>query len=98
MAKTHKSVTEILSNSSQLRGIIAKAKQLEILNDTLVSLLPDNLKRQCYITNLEKNQLVIATESAVWATTLRYEIPNLLEGLRKNSPEIANIKVILLKK
>ncbi len=89
----HEDLATILDGSKKLKGLIAKAKLLEQLNQVIYSLLTVDLKPHCYVANIRQNQLIIATDSAVWATQLRYQVSTLLDTIRDVVPSIANIKI-----
>lgn len=55
-------------------------------DEVLHSLLPDELAPHCHTVNIISNTIVIETDSAVWATRLRYLAPELIKILQQNSP------------
>jgi len=78
-------VTAIKLNSSNqtLQQLVKKAERLLDLNQRLLEQLATPLKEHCKLANWRNGCLVIETDSAVWATQLRYSSPDLLERLRK---------------
>lgn len=89
----HQDLGQILDTSQKLKFVVQQAKLLGKLNKAILAVLPSDLAAYCQVVNLQQNTLIIAAESAAWATTLRYQCPALLTALRDVAPGIANIKV-----
>lgn len=68
--------------NSKLTQICLQAIQLEELSITIGQFLPIELRPHCQVTRFQAGQLVLTTTSAVWASQLRYVIPELRDRLR----------------
>lgn len=75
---------------------IQRSKQLSQLWQQLKILLDAELATHCQLLNVRDNQLVLACDSTVWATRLRYQIPTLLNVLRE-IPALEFLKDIQIK-
>ncbi|MEE9451303.1 MAG: DciA family protein [Gammaproteobacteria bacterium] len=85
----------ILDNqNNQLQSIISKSKRLACLDQQVKKNLLADLAPHCTVANLQAGHLVIAVDSAVWATHLRYQIPELLQKLRTDEqvPQLITIR------
>ncbi|MFQ5469788.1 MAG: DUF721 domain-containing protein [Gammaproteobacteria bacterium] len=80
--RTSKSVKGILSTSEHLSKLIQFANQLEKLTRITRSCLPTPVNNHVNVANLKDNTLIIHTDSATWATQLRFHLPDLLRQLR----------------
>ncbi len=58
---------------------------IQQLQQVLQGDLPAPLNQHCYIANLRDKILVIHTDSALWATRLRYLVPDLLTQWQRDS-------------
>ncbi len=76
--------TEILASnqSGTLQLIYAKAAQLTTLNKIWRTQIDETLAQHTQVANYREGCLVIEVSSPVWATRLRYGIPDLLQKLR----------------
>ena len=86
--KKQKAVSAVLSQSkNELAYLIDKVNQLRELNEHLYSILEDpQLAKHCQIANFEDNILVIAVDSANWATRIRYISKDLIDKLSQVQP------------
>lgn len=66
----------------QLATICQQAMELEEVQAKLAHFLPEKLKTSCQVGSFNKGCLTITTSDAVWATPLRYLIPELRDQLR----------------
>lgn len=73
----------VKDNSNNLNDIFKKLHQIESLQTLWLSFVPENLRAYTKVANYRDDCLIIAVASAVWATELRFNVPNLLETLRK---------------
>jgi len=79
-----KPINPIRYSSNTLLGqIVQKAKQLQTLEQQMRAHLAADLAKHCKVANYHHGCLVIETDSAVWATRLRYSTPDLLTSLRQ---------------
>lgn len=77
-----KNIASLLTPSkSQLGKIVEKTEHIQKLTAILHSYLEEPLKSYCQAANFQDGCLTISTESAVWATQLRYLTPDLLKQL-----------------
>lgn len=90
-----KSIAKILS-SSRLTHIIQKAKQLSQLNLTLQAILDPELQSHCEVANFAEDTLILHVSDGMWATRIRYSIPQLISAL-KNQPGLEGLKKITCK-
>ncbi|KTC83887.1 Zn-ribbon-containing, possible RNA-binding protein-like protein [Legionella cincinnatiensis] len=81
--------------NKQLAEICQRSFQLEELSHKVKQLLPENLGKECYVGSFNKGCLVLTTTNAVWATQLRYALPELRDRLRKEAGlyQLLSIKV-----
>jgi hypothetical protein len=83
-------------DSAILGSILNKLKELHALHKILATYLDTKLASRCAVSNLEENCLTVVTESALWATPLRFQIPNLIEKLRQHT-ELSDLAKIICK-
>lgn len=91
-----KSMRQLIANpSSILYRLLQHSQTLEQLDKWLQASLPIPLQQHCYIANLRNNTLVVHTDSSLWATRLRYLIPELLYRWQqeKSMPTIDKIEI-----
>jgi hypothetical protein len=67
--------------SPQMQAIIHKTAELNKLNQVLHAALPLELQGHFRVQSLNNQCLRLETDSAVWATRLRYFTPNLMKVL-----------------
>lgn len=73
----------IINPTALLSAIKNKAAQLSHLNNLLHAQLETLLTQYCRVANFRENILIIEVDSSVWATRLRYIVPELLQKLRR---------------
>lgn len=81
--------------NTQLADICQRAIKLEELNAKVVHHLPEHLRERCRVGSFTKSCLVLITNDSVWATQLRYALPELRDKLRSEAGihQLASIKV-----
>ncbi len=81
----------------QLNDILQRTLLIEEINIKLISYLPDNLKTHCYAGSFNRGNLVIVASDPVWASQLRYSLPELRDKLRAEAGiyQLSSIKVIV---
>lgn len=81
--------------NKQLAEICQRSMQLEDLSSKVAQLLPPNLATECQVGSFSKGCLVLTTDNAVWASQIRYAIPELRDRLRKEAGmyQLSSIKV-----
>lgn len=96
--QVYKNITEQLANSEQgnLQRIIRKYQQLDRLNQVLQQVLEARFKPHCKVGNFRDGILVLVVDSPTWVTPLRFQVPEILQSLRK-TPALAGIAQIELK-
>lgn len=73
----------VKDNANNLNDIFKKLHHIESLQKLWITYVPENLRAFTKVANFRDDCLIIAVASAVWATELRFNIPNLLEVFRK---------------
>lgn len=81
--------------NKQLAEIAQRSLQLEELSLKVAQFLPQELAPHCHVGSFNKGCLLITTNNAVWASQLRYAIPELRDKLRKEAGmyQLSSIKV-----
>jgi len=69
--------------SSGLSGLLAQARALSRLEHRLLTLLPEPLKPHCHVLAVRGRTLVLAADSPVWASRLRFHAPQLQRQLAR---------------
>ena len=79
----------------QLAQICQRAIKLEELNSKIYSYLPEALREQCHVGSFNNSCLTLVTSDPVWATQLRYALPELRDKLRSEAGihQLASIKI-----
>ncbi len=83
MSTVQKAQFILTQTDSMLGKLLEKAKQLTELDKLIKGYLGPKLAEHCQVCNLRNGRLVIMTQKAVYATRLKYEIPELLARLRE---------------
>ena len=71
-------VGAIVAGNPTLAGLISKARELQSIEGLVRSWLPPTLAPHVKVATLRDDTLVLSVRSAVWATRLRFECPNLV--------------------
>ena len=81
--------------NKQLADICQRSVQLEELSNKLAQFLPSELVQQCHVGSYNKGCLILMTTNAVWASQLRYALPELRDKLRTEAKmyQLSSIKV-----
>ncbi|KTD68761.1 hypothetical protein Lste_1919 [Legionella steelei] len=84
--------------NKQLADICQRSVQLEELSDKVRQMLPEVLANTCHVGSFNKGCLLLTTTDAVWASQLRYAIPELRDKLRKEGGmyQLSSIKVAII--
>jgi hypothetical protein len=89
-----KPIVKIFKESkNELATLVHKVQRLQQLNQYLANILDSQLSKHCQIANFENEVLTLVTDSADWATQIRYKIPDLIEQL-KDTPAFQDLKTI----
>ena len=78
-----KPISGCLQQGSALSQIVQQARAIAAADEALQSVLPAELAPHCHVINLRAETLIVATDSAAWATRLRYLAPSVLESLHQ---------------
>ena len=89
-------ITRCINN--QLAEICQRAIKLEELNARIYNYLPETLRDQCHVGSFNNSCLVLVTSDPVWASQLRYALPELRDKLRSEAGihQLASIKVSVI--
>lgn len=83
----------IREQGKKLPRLVAHANLLSQIQHQLDLLLPPIAKTHCRLLNLRHGTLIIATDSAEWATHIRYASCDILQCIKENlGLTIDNIK------
>lgn len=82
MMKKPTRVGAIVAENPTLAGLINRARELQSIDSLVRSWLPPMLAPHVKVATLRDDTLVLSVKSAVWATRLRFECPNLVERAR----------------
>jgi hypothetical protein len=94
---SQQALSHVLQQDSQvIDGVLLKLKQLQNLQNILHGYLEKKLAPHCQVANYENNSLCVITDTALWATQLRFQIPHLLSQLRQHD-ELKTIKELRCK-
>ena len=93
---TMKSIRYCLNK--QLTEICHRSMQLEELSHKVSQLLAPELSPHCQVGSFNKGCLVLTSVNAVWASQIRYSIPELRDKLRKEAGmyQLMSIKVVVI--
>ncbi|MDF1758527.1 MAG: DUF721 domain-containing protein [Legionellaceae bacterium] len=88
-------ITQCINN--KLANICAQAIKIEDISKLLLTYLPDDLKHNCRAASFIRGCLVIVVADAIWASQLRYVVPELRDRLRNEAKlyQISSIKIII---
>jgi hypothetical protein len=70
-----------LLNSSDASGLFSRARALGQLDALVHQLIPSPLNQHCRVLAVRDDTLILAADSAAWATRLRYQSPQLIRQL-----------------
>jgi hypothetical protein len=82
-----RAITELLADhfTGPLEMTIRRGKKLQQLSRFIQSTLDPEMAAHCQLLNLRNESLIMACDSTVWATRLRYHIPSLLLSLQQQT-------------
>ena len=83
--------------NTKLQELCQRAIQLETLNKELCKHVPDSLKNHCRVGSFTTGCLTLIVSDAVWASQLRYFLPELRDKLRSETGlyQLVTIKVVV---
>ena len=81
--------------NTKLAEIYKRALAIDHLNETIIQYLPENLRDHFTIGSFSNGNLVLITTNPIWASQLRYHLPDLRDTLRKDAGlyQLASIKI-----
>lgn len=84
--------------NKQLSDLCQRSLQLEELSSKVAALLPMELAKVCTVGSFNKGCLILTTTDAVWASQLRYMLPELRDKLRKEAGmyQLSSIKMSVI--
>jgi hypothetical protein len=91
-----KPIVSAADPASVIGRLRLEAKKNYKLNKIFQSVLPEFLINHIALATIRNDLLVVSADSPIWATNMRYEMPNILSKLTQldNFPEINEIKII----
>ena len=90
--------SRVLSQSEGLvPRLMARARELQRLERTVLERLPQPLREHCRLANLRDGTLVLQADSPVWGARLRYSAPSLLRELARGGgvPRLRRIEILV---
>ena len=69
---------------SQYSRLVPQARALMALETQLQALLPESLRAHCRLLAIREDTLVLAADSPVWATRLRFHAPQLVKQFNRS--------------
>lgn len=82
--------------NKQLAEICQRSVQLEEFTQIINALLPQELALHCKVSSFNKGCLILSAVDAVWASQIRYALPELRDKLRKAGMyQLSSIKVTI---
>ncbi len=81
----------------KLTEICLHAIKLEEVSAILLRYLPDNLSDHCRVGSFRNGCLILVTHDPVWASQIRYSLPELRDTLRSEAKlyQLASIKITI---
>jgi len=77
-----------------LRTLLQHAQELLRLDQRVKAALDSPLNRHCYVANFRDEILILHVDSAVWATRLRFQLPELTTHMQdKGMPSLRQIRI-----
>lgn len=86
----------LADKESHLAMLCQHVEFLADLEKKLLGHLPESLRSHCKIANFSNKTLVLHTDSAVWATRLRYCTPDILRFMQTDC-KLVTLKTIRIK-
>lgn len=75
-------IGQLLNDKQALQPFVKKARQLQQIEQQLLTILPSELQDHCHVMNVKDNTLVVSVDNAALATRLRFYEPELLKQLK----------------
>lgn len=87
----------LTDRSQQLHVLVTRAQHLRELTKKLRGLLPAPLANHVVVANITETTLVLAADSPIWMTKLRYYTPKLLANFQIRQPALPNLTQVRLR-
>ncbi len=94
--ETLQHIHKLIKDSSELAQVLNQVHTLQKLNSILQKHIKAPLNEHCIIANLKAEKIILHTDSSAWATYLRYELPTLLQAIKRYE-EYLNVTEIIIK-
>lgn len=78
-------IGQIVTQSTVLQQLLQRSKHLQLINYKAQSLLPPTLNQHCYVANLKEKVVVMHVHSSIWATQLRFFVPDFISLWQQDS-------------
>ena len=93
MARSPRPVRRLLKDKPTLRLLELEISARKALLNQVRRLLPENIARHIVAAQKREQDLILHTDSPVWATRLRYNGPQIISLLKSADPSLRNVKV-----
>jgi len=92
-----KPITSLIRTpGSQLESLAKQARKIQQLTTDVHNLLPEVMRKHCIGVGIRDTQLILVTDTAAWATSLRFQTRELLRQLRIQ-PSFSQLESIRVK-
>lgn len=95
MARSPRSVRRLLNDKPTLKRLQLELSAQRALLNAVRRCLPDEIQPHCVAAQKRDRLLILHTDSAVWATRLRYLAPKVVSLLHNDYPSLREVKVRL---
>ncbi|MGD9600739.1 MAG: DciA family protein [Gammaproteobacteria bacterium] len=90
--KRPRPLDDVMSSSATLHQLLARARQLQTLEQLLGARFGDAFTKHCKVAGVrEDGTLVLVAQTPVWVTRLRYMAPDVISWAR-DTPELAGVR------
>lgn len=81
--------------NQNLTKIRKQAIELQQIQTLILNYIPEEIKAHCQIGSFNNGCLILTVNDAVWASQLRFILPEIRDNLRKDAKlyQLANIKI-----
>lgn len=81
--------------NKQLTDLCQRSELLGKLSSKIALMLPEDLAKNCQVGSFNQGCLILTTSDAVWASQLRYLVPDLRDKLRAEAGlyQLSSIKI-----
>lgn len=89
-------IQRFMRQGDAVTALLDSLNQRNALLDQLRPLLPEALARHCLQANLDKEDLVLSTDTAAWAAALRFQGPELIQRLAGQGIQVKRCRIRVL--